>query len=110
MPEVIDLRLRVLTCTCRWELGDDLASVLRFAVDEDDDEEDDGYRNRYAITCAEFYHARARALCAEGDIEGARDRARMADELWAVIWREICDRHKPSTKPADMAGKIDPPL
>ena len=24
MPEVIDLRLRILTCTCRWELGDDL--------------------------------------------------------------------------------------
>ena len=72
MPDVIDLRLRILTCTCRWELGDDLASVLRFAVDE----EDEDYRNRYSITCAEFYHARARALVADGDIAGAKERVR----------------------------------
>ena len=37
MPQVIDLRLRILTCLCKWEQGGDLASVLRFAVDEDEE-------------------------------------------------------------------------
>jgi len=87
MPDVIDLPLRILTCTCRWELGDDLASVLRFAVDEDDED----YRNRYAIICAEFYRARPRAFCAEGDIEGAMERVRWASELWPVIRLERLD-------------------
>ena len=36
MPDVIDLRLRILTCLCKWDLGDDLGSVLRFASDEED--------------------------------------------------------------------------
>ena len=26
IPQVIDLRQRILTCLCRWELGDDLVS------------------------------------------------------------------------------------
>lgn len=52
MPQVIDLRLGILTCLCNWELGDNLASVLRFAVD-DEEEEGEDYRDRYAITCAE---------------------------------------------------------
>ncbi len=90
MPEVIDLRLHILTCLCKWDLGDDLASVLRFAVDEDD-EEDDEYRNRYTITCAEYYHARARALCAEGDSAGARERAKLAGELWPPIRLEMLE-------------------
>ena len=38
---MIDLRLRILTCTCRWELGDDLASVLRFATDDEEEQRDD---------------------------------------------------------------------
>ena len=90
MPEMIDLRLRILTCTCRWELGDDLASVLRFAVDEED-EEDEDYRNRYSITCAEFYDARARALVADGDIAGAKERIRWESELWPPIRLEMID-------------------
>ena len=88
LPEVIDLRLRILTCLCKWELGDDLASVLRFAVDEDD-EEDEGYRSRYAITCAEYFHARARALLAAGDIAAARERVRWAGEQWPPIRLEM---------------------
>jgi len=43
---VIDVRLRILTCTCRWDLGDDLASVLRSASDEGDED----HRNGHAIT------------------------------------------------------------
>ena len=78
MPEVIDLRLRILTCLCKWGLGDNLASVLRFAGEDDDDAQ------RYKITVAEYCHARARALCADGDIDGAKQRVRMAGELWAT--------------------------
>ena len=36
MSVVIDLRLRILTCLCKWDLGDNLASVLRFASEEGD--------------------------------------------------------------------------
>jgi len=68
MPEVIDLRLRILTCLCKWELADDLAGVLRYAGEDDEDAQ------RYKITCAEYYHARARSLVAEGDIAGAKER------------------------------------
>jgi hypothetical protein len=90
MPQVIDLRLRILTCTCRWELGDDLASVLRFAVDEVEEEEAD-FRNRYSITCAEYYHARARALVVEGNIDGAKERLKLAAEQWPPIRLEMVD-------------------
>jgi hypothetical protein len=31
---VIDLRLSILSCLCKWDLGDNLESVLRFASDE----------------------------------------------------------------------------
>ena len=90
LPQTIDLRLRILTCLSKWELGDDLASVLRFASDEEE-EEDDDYRNRYQITCAEYYHAKARALVAEGDIAGAKERVKMASELWPPIRLEMVD-------------------
>ena len=60
-------------------------SRLPSAVDEDDD------GDRYKITCAEYHHARARALCAEGDIDGARARVRKASELWPPIRLEILD-------------------
>ena len=79
MPEVIDLRLRILTCTCRWELGDDLASVLRFACNEEDEDDDDA--QRYKTTCAEYQPARARALVADGET-AAKERVRQATELW----------------------------
>ena len=64
--------------------------MLRFAGDEED-EEDDDYRNRYTITCAEYYHARARSLCAAGDIDGAKERVRWASELWPPIRLEMVD-------------------
>ena len=55
-----------------------------------EDEEDD-YRNRDTITCAEYYHARARALCARGDIADAKERVKMAGEPWPPIRQEMLD-------------------
>ena len=60
--------------------------MLRFASDEEDD-----YRNPYAITCAEYYHARARSLCAAGDIDGVKERVRLASELFPPIRLEMVD-------------------
>jgi hypothetical protein len=85
MPEVIDLRLRILTNLGKWDLGDDLASVLRYAGEDDDDAQ------RYKITCAEYQHARARALVAEGDTAGAKERVKLAGELWPPIRLEMVD-------------------
>ena len=83
--EVIDLRLRILTNQRRWDLGDNLASVLQFAGEDDEDAQ------RYKITCGEYHHARARALCTEGDLDGAKSRVKMASELWPLLRQEMLD-------------------
>ena len=49
------------------------------------------YRSRYAITCAEFQHAQARALCAAGDIDGAKQRVAGAADLFPPIRPEMAD-------------------
>ena len=85
MPQVIDLRLRILTNLCKWDLGDKLAGVLQYAGEDDEDAQ------RYRITCAEYHHARARALLADGDTAGARDRVKLASELWPPIRLEMID-------------------
>ena len=82
---MVDLRLRICTNVGRWDLGDSLAGVLPSAVDNDGD------GDRYKITCAEYHHGRARSLCAEGDIEGAKERVRTACRLWPPIRLEILD-------------------
>ena len=46
MPEVIDLRLRILTNLGKWEPGDSLADALQHAFDDEGD-------GRYKITCAQ---------------------------------------------------------
>jgi hypothetical protein len=85
MPQVIDLRLRILTNLSKWDLGDNLAGVLQYAGEDDEDAQ------RYRITRAEFYHARARALVAEGDTAAAKERAKQASELWPPIRLEMID-------------------
>jgi hypothetical protein len=75
MPDAIDLRLRILTNLGKWDMGDNLAGVLQYAGEDDDDAQ------RYKITCAEYQHARARSLVAEGDTAGAKARVRLASEL-----------------------------
>jgi hypothetical protein len=105
MPEAIDLHLRICMTLGKWDLGDNLASVLRIASDEEE-EQDEDYRSRYAITCAEFYHARARALVADGDIAGAKERVNLASEQWPPIRLEMLD--DPATRVRAKKPSLDP--
>ena len=47
--------------------------------------------DRYCITCAQYQQARARALVANGDIAGAKERVKLAGELWPPIRLEMID-------------------
>jgi len=54
-----------------------------------DEKEDGDHRNRHVITCAGFDHATARMLVAGGDIEGARERAKIPGKLWPPLRQEM---------------------
>ena len=55
MPEPVDLRLRICIATGRWSMGENLASVMQFADQQE-----------FRITAGECYYGYVRHLCGEG--------------------------------------------
>jgi len=81
-PPALELRLRILTATERWELGESIAAVLiSSAID----------RDKCLETCARFRHAYARALSLAGDGEASREQIRAAIKAWPEIRLAIVD-------------------
>lgn len=84
-PLVLELRLRTLTALEKFELGGHIAGVLEASAIEPE---------KCRETCARFYHAHSRRLCADGELEAARKAMRMASEIWPEIRIEIVDDKK----------------
>ena len=81
-PLVLELRLRILTATGQWDLGDHIANVL---VCSDIEPE------KCRETVARFRHAHARHLCESGLMVLAKEQVRLAVDAWEPIRAEIVE-------------------